>query len=730
MMGTLLRVCLSTAASGAAAGHRAARRCGGTSATHCGRWSATASSSAGFPPPSLSGAELHVGNGTGPSPFLSASGRAGSDKPHLTTARGMDLLLDPMTNRGTAFSASERERLGLRGLVPPATQPLEAQVARIMVAYGRIAGDLDRHAFLSNLHDRNITLFYVVLLAHFEDLAPVVYTPTVGDACRKFHVMFRRARGMYFSADDVGEMRSMVWNWNRDVDVVVVTDGSRVLGLGDLGVGGMGIPVGKGCLYTAGGGIDPLRLLPVVIDVGTDNEALREDPLYLGLRQPRLRGAPYFAVVDEWVAAIRSRWPNALIQCVGMVVALVRKWGEGKTRFVKGCPSPGRRCSPAAVAKAPPLTMSCMRPLSLSTVTVSARCGLPLCLPLRRRFEDFATPVAAPLLETYRRPQYGPVFNDDIQSTGTVAVATVLSSMAARGLPMSALPAERIVCVGAGSAGLGVCDALASAMARAEGSPFANSTAAATSQFWMLDEHGLLSTLPPVAGGGAAGGGRPPPPACSHFNMAPGQARYARGDLPRGAPLVDVIRAVRPTVLLGLSGAGAGTFSEPALRAMAAGTPRPVVLPLSNPLTASECTAEEAFRWTGGAALFASGSPYADVPLPGGRLGATSQCNNVFIFCGVGLAVVALRISTVSDGMFHAAAIALARLVDAPDRAAGRLLPRLGGLREVSVAVAAAVAEVALAEGVAGVTEFGAGGVEGHLRRAMWEPHYRTLVPV
>lgn len=338
--------------------------------------------------------------------------------------------------------------------------------------------------------------------------------------------------------------------------------------------------------------------------------------------------------------------------------------------------------------------------------------------------------MAAPLLETYRRAPYGPVFNDDIQSTGTVAVATVLSSMAARDLPMSALSAERIVCVGAGSAGLGVCDALASAMARAQGSPFANSTAAAMSQFWMLDEHGLLSTVPPVAGAAAAGGGRPPPPACSHSNMAPGQARYARGDLPRGAPLVDVIRAVRPTVLLGLSGAGAGTFSEPALRAMAAGTPRPVVLPLSNPLTASECTAEEAFRWTGGAALFASGSPYADVPLPGGRLGATSQCNNVFVFCGVGLAVVALRISTVSDGMFHAAAIALARLVDAPDRAAGRLLPRLGGLREVSVAVAAAVAEVALAEEVAGVTVFGEGGVEGHLRRAMWEPHYRTLVPV
>jgi len=189
-----------------------------------------------------------------------------------------------------------------------------------MVAYGRIVGDLDRHAFLSNLHDRNIVLFYHVLSRHFEALAPVVYTPTVGDACRKFHSMFRRARGMYFSSQDVGEMGSMVWNWPREVDVVVVTDGSRVLGLGDLGANGMGIPVGKGCLYTAAGGIDPLRLLPVVIDVGTDNAALREDPLYLGLRQPRLTGRAYFAVVDEWVAAIRSRWPNALIQYVAGVL--------------------------------------------------------------------------------------------------------------------------------------------------------------------------------------------------------------------------------------------------------------------------------------------------------------------------------------------------------------------------------------------------------------------------
>lgn len=636
-----------------------------------------------------------------------------------------------MTNRGTAFSASERERLGLRGLVPPATQPLEAQVSRIMVAYSRIAGDLDRHAFLSNLHDRNITLFYVVLMTHFEALAPVVYTPTVGDACRKFHVMFRRARGMYFSADDVGEMNSMVWNWSRDVDVVVVTDGSRVLGLGDLGVGGMGIPVGKGCLYTAAGGIDPLRLLPVVIDVGTDNEALREDPLYLGLRRPRLRGAPYFAVVDEWVAAIRSRWPNALIQCVGMA-ALVREGGEERTRFVSDVPS-FILLMPVAVTKAPSLTLSCMRhAVSLCSGPGHSvrRSAFAVLSSPRHRFEDFATPVAAPLLETYRHPSYGPVFNDDIQSTGTVAVATVFSSMAARGLPLSALPAERIVCVGAGSAGLGVCDALASAMVRAQGSPFADSAAAAASQFWVLDEHGLLSTVPPVANPTGAAGGRRPPPACSRSNMAPGQARYARGNLPRGTSLADVIRAVRPTVLLGLSGAGPGTFSEPALRAMAAGTPRPVVLPLSNPLTSSECTAEEAFRWTDGTALFASGSPYADVPLPGGRIGATSQCNNVFCFPGIGLAIVALRISTVSDSMFHAAAVALANLVDAPDRAAGRLLPRMGGLREVSVAVAVAVAEVALTEGVAGVTQFGEGGLEGHLRRSMWEPHYRTLIPV
>lgn len=286
-----------------------------------------------------------------------------------------------MTNRGTAFSAPERERLGLRGLVPPATQPLEAQVSRIMVAYSRIAGDLDRHAFLSNLHDRNITLFYVVLLAHFEALAPVVYTPTVGDACRKFHVMFRRARGMYFSAVDVGEMRSMVWNWGRDVDVVVVTDGSRVLGLGDLGVGGMGIPVGKGCLYTAAGGIDPLRLLPVVIDVGTDNEALREDPLYLGLRQPRLRGAPYFAVVDEWVAAIRSRWPNALIQCVVRWDGCSCEREERrKDPFYEGFSLALYRCSPAAVSRAPSLTMSYMHSFA-SLSTGPAPCGPLLCLP-------------------------------------------------------------------------------------------------------------------------------------------------------------------------------------------------------------------------------------------------------------------------------------------------------------------------------------------------------------
>jgi len=285
------------------------------------------------------------------------------------------------------------------------------------------------------------------------------------------------------------------------------------------------------------------------------------------------------------------------------------------------------------------------------------------------------------------------------------------------------------VCVGAGSAGLGVCDALAAAMALDGGAGgFPTADAAAASQFWVLDEHGLLSTAPPV--GGTVGRDGAPLRPCSRANMAPGQARYARGDLPRGASLADVIRAVKPTVLLGLSGAGPGTFTEEALRAMAATTERPLVLPLSNPTSASECSAAEAFAWTDGRALFASGSPYDDVPLRGGGVGVCSQCNNVLNFPGVGLAVVALGASTVSESMFHAAAVALSQMVDPAERAAGRLLPRLGGLRDVSMRVAMAVGEVALAEGVAGVTEFGEGGLEGHLRDAMWTPQYSRLVPV
>lgn len=520
----------------------------------------------------------------------------------------------------------------------------------------------------------------------------------------------------------------------------------------------MGVPVGKGFLYTAAGGLDPLRVLPVVIDVGTDNRALREDPLYLGLRQPRVKGKAYFAVIDEWVAAIRSRWPNALIQYVCGALGV---WTPAPCGWVVPAESSlmvSLGPVPWAISAGSQVITGTSPPLPLLTFPVwtdlSRSLSLAECLPLLAcffypyppvlfvlhpptfplppslRFEDFATPVAAPLLEAYRYPPHGPSFNDDIQSTGCVAVATVLSSLTSRGLPASALPAERIVCVGAGSAGLGVCDALAAAMAvpGGGGGSFPNADAAAASQFWMLDKHGLLSTAPPV-GAAVDQDGRPLVP-CSHSNLAPGQARYVRGDLPRGASLVDVIRAVKPTVLLGLSGAGPGTFTEEALRAMAATTDRPVVLPLSNPTSASECTAAQAFAWTDGRALFALGSPYADVPLPGGGTGVASQCNNVLNFPGVGLAVVALRATAVSDAMFHAAAVALSQMVDERDRAAGRLLPRLGGLREVSVRVAKAVGEVALAEGVAGVTVFGKGGLEQHLRDAMWVPQYSRLVPV
>lgn len=427
---------------------------------------------------------------------------------------------------------------------------------------------------------------------------------------------------------------SMVYNWPEDdIDVIVVTDGSRVLGLGDLGANSANIPIGKLALYVAGGGLNPRRTLPVVIDAGTDNEELRNNELYLGVPAPRLKGKEYFELLDEWMDAVRSRWPKVLIQ-----------------------------------------------------------------------FEDFNNATAFPLLEKYRHSEL--CFNDDIQSTGCIATAAVLASLKTRRLEPADVKNERIVCLGAGSAGLGVCETIVRAMIHAGADE-----KDARKRFCLVDDRGVL-------GVGRQG-------------MSPGQLSFATSEVQDGASLLDAVRSFKPTVLLGLSGVG-GLFTEDVVREMARLNKQPVIFPLSNPSMNSECSAEDAFKWTNGTAVFASGSPFDDVTLADGTKGLTNQCNNVYNFPGMGLAITQLRITRVTDEMFHSAAVRISELAGEKQLRAGRLFPPVEDLRAVSAEVAAAVATVALEQGLA--TEPPPAHVRDHddlveyMRTRMWEPNYGTLV--
>jgi malic enzyme len=564
------------------------------------------------------------------------SGRKGVVRGEVTRTRlrRLEVIHDPHLNRGTAFSADERERLGIRGLVPPRMQPLEQQIERIYAAFKQLQTPLDRFQFCSMLMDRNTVLFYVLFIRYFTEIAPIVYTPTVGEACQKFHAIYRRTRGMYFSLEDRGNMLSMVYNWPEDkLDVIVVTDGSRVLGLGDLGANSANIPIGKVSLYVAGGGINPRRSLPVVLDAGTDNEELRNNALYLGIPVPRLKGEEYFEFVDEWMRAVRTRWPNVLVQ-----------------------------------------------------------------------FEDFNNATALPLLQKYRASHL--CFNDDVQSTGTIATAAVLASLKTRGMSPGSITGERIVCLGAGSAGLGVCNAIVRAMTT-EGL----SESEAHSRFILVDDKGAVGT---------------------ERGVGDAQRPFATSIVPDGTSLLDTVNTLKPTVLLGLSGVG-GLFTEEVVRAAASHVERPVILPLSNPSSRSECTAEQAFAWTDGRAVFASGSPFPDVELGNGLIGATNQCNNVYSFPGLGLAVTALGVTHVTDSMFHAAAVRIAELAGEEQLRAGRLFPPVENLRAVSAEVAAAIGRVALNEKLAtklppeGALTSRAEMVK-FMRGSMWEPRYSTVV--
>ena len=539
------------------------------------------------------------------------------------TPQGEALLHDPRLNKGTAFTEEERDRLGLRGLLPPRILTLAEQEERILRNFYSKSSPLEQYIYMTGLQDRNETLFYRTVVDHLEAMMPVLYTPTVGEACKQFGHIFRRPRGLYVSALDRGRVTAILRNWpDPDVRVIVVTDGERILGLGDVGANGMGIPIGKLSLYTACAGIPPAACLPITIDAGTDNSELRGDPLYIGMPVPRLRGEPYLALLDEFVAAADTVFPGALLQ-----------------------------------------------------------------------FEDFATGNALSLLERYRDRIC--MFNDDVQGTAAVALAGLYSAARITGVP---LRDERILFVGAGSAATGIADLTAAAMA-GEGLPAGE----ARRRCWFFDSKGLV-----VRG---------------RTDLAAHKRTYAH-EHPPVTSLLEAIRALEPTALLGLS-TRHGAFTEEVLRAMAEINQRPVIFALSNPTSNSECTAEEAYRHTDGRAVFASGSPFEPVVVNGRRL-VPGQGNNAYIFPGLGLGVLAARARRVTDAMFDAAARTLAGTVSRASLALGALYPPLGDIRRVSSVIARAVAEVAFEAGLAAAPR--PPDLDAAIRGLMWEPDYLDLL--
>ena len=565
-----------------------------------------------------------------------------------TALRGRLVLADPRLNKGTAFSEGERYDLGLTGLIPAAHFTLEDQVARVYAQYRRQPDDLARNVTLTALHDRNEVLFYRLLADHLSEMLPVVYTPTVGQAIEHYSREYRRPRGIYLSVDrpELIEASLLAADLTPDeVDLIVATDAGAILGIGDWGVGGIHIAVGKLAVYTAAGGIDPARTIPVMLDVGTDRQSLLDDPLYVGNRHPRVPAAEYDAFLDEFVRAVGTLFPLALLH-----------------------------------------------------------------------WEDLGVANARRLLERYRGERL--TFNDDIQGTGAVNLAAVLAATRAAGVP---LPGHRIVIFGMGTAGAGIADQLTAAMA-AEGVP----EAVARRRLWAVDRQGLLTrdmtalselqrryARDPAEVADWRRGG------CPEEQAGPGGQGGADG-----IGLAEVVARVRPTVLIGTS-TRAGAFTETVVRDMAAHAARPVILPMSNPTALSEAVPADLIRWTGGRALVATGSPFNAVDYGGTRY-EIGQANNALIFPGLGLGVIAARSRRVTDGMLLAAARAVADMADISAPGAP-LLPRVADLRKTSVAVAAAVARAAAADGVASATLDA--DLAGQVRALMWEPRYRPVRP-
>src|SRR5947209_6641299 len=531
----------------------------------------------------------------------------------------MALLRDPLLNKGTAFTEAERDALGLRGLLPPCVLTIETQVERVLTNLRALPTDLEKYVALNALHDRNEALFFRVVVDNIDEIQPIIYTPTVGLACQKYGLIFQRPRGMFISWRDRGQIAEILKNWPHPAKLIVVTDGERILGLGDLGANGMGIPVGKLALYSACAGVHPELCLPIVLDVGTNNEELLNDPYYVGLRERRLTGEAYDGFVDEFMVAARKTFPGVLIQ-----------------------------------------------------------------------FEDFANHSAFKLLHKYRDETC--VFNDDIQGTAAVALAGLFSGLRISG---GKLKDQKILFLGAGEAATGIADLVVSAM-MAEGA----TEAQALRRNWLVDSRGLVVS-------GRAG-------------LSGHKLRYAHADQAPIADFLTAIRTLKPTAIIGVAAVG-GAFTPEVLKAMAELNEHPIVFALSNPTSKAECSAEEAYRYTAGRALFACGSPYDPVKL-GDRIFVPRQGNNSYIFPGVGLGAIASGSRLVTDEMFMAAAHTLAYLVTQADIEQGSLYPALPRIREVSAHIAAAVAEVAYRQGLA--TRAAPNDLMAFVQSQMYDPRY------
>jgi malate dehydrogenase (oxaloacetate-decarboxylating)(NADP+) len=533
--------------------------------------------------------------------------------------RGVHLLRDPSLNKSTAFTEPEREALGLVGLVPEGVDTEENQLRRVLLQLSKKTTDIDRYIYLAALQDNDETLYYKALMSDPAHFMPLVYTPTVGEACQKFGHILRRPRGLYLSIRRRGRVKEILRNWpEQDVRFIVVTDGERILGLGDLGVNGMGIPIGKLALYTACAGVPPRVTLPVTLDVGTNNDTLLADPLYLGLRQPRVRGAEYDDFLEEFVTAVQEVFP---------------------------------------------------------------RCGI--------QFEDFANFHAVPLLARYRDRVC--CFNDDIQGTAAVAVAGISAALR---VTRSRWEDQRFLFLGAGSAGTGIAELISLAMTK-DGLTLEQARA----RNWLVDVNGLVES--------------------GRADLADFQKPFAHPH----APLKDFLSAVesiRPTGIIGVSTVPK-LFNQAVIEAMARINQRPIIFPYSNPTSRSECTAEEAYKWSEGRAIFASGSPFPPVSF-GGRMFVPGQGNNVYIFPALGMAIYATEAKRVTDEMFLCAATSVAEQVTQANLDTGLIYPPQSSILNASVHVAERVASLIFDRGLAGVPR--PADVGAFIRDKVYEPEY------